>query len=232
MPVIYAMTGMKVSTVGEMKPVMERARALLHPIPGANAWLPYLGPALDAGMATLFADEIIEALKYLEENVPYTMTPSPTDSNLWLGAADDVIMRERGIEFVDGSAPGFAACVGACPDNETAVRIARELQEKSLYVFMSGETNGKTMAQQLQEEGVQIGWETRWFLLETISPQLFLLSVLHPGRLCPSAVLLPEILEEIFCITRTGSLLSSWLLARLTMKNTPRLPALSTTVFR
>ncbi len=70
-------------------------------------------------------------------------------------------MRERGIEFVDGTAPGFAACVGYCPTNEIAVKIARELQEKNLYVFMSAETEGKSMAQQLREEGIQMGWETR-----------------------------------------------------------------------
>ncbi len=161
LPVVYAMTGMKVANIGDMKPVLERAKSLLPPVPSEHTWLPYLGNALDAGMATLFADEVIEALKYLESDVPYTMTPSPTDGHLWLGAATDVIMRERGIEFVDGSAPGFAACVGAAPDNKTAVRIARELQEKSIYVFMSGETNGKNMAEQLAEEGVQMGWETR-----------------------------------------------------------------------
>ncbi len=70
-------------------------------------------------------------------------------------------MRERGIEFVDGTAPGFAACVGYCPSNEIAVKIARELQEKNLYVFMAAATDGKSMAQQLQEEGIQMGWETR-----------------------------------------------------------------------
>jgi len=41
------------------------------------------------------------------------------------------------------------------------VTIARELQEKNLYVFMSGNTNGKSFAEQLDEEGVQLGWETR-----------------------------------------------------------------------
>jgi len=161
LPVIYAMTGMKVSNIGDMKPVLERAKSLLPPVPSEHVWLPYLGGVLDAGMATLFAAEIIEALKYLEEKIPYTMTLSPTDDNLWLGAAADLVMRERGIEFVDGSAPGFAACVGAAPDNETAVRIARELQEKSLYVFMCATSDGKSMAQQLAEEGVQMGWETR-----------------------------------------------------------------------
>ena len=69
--------------------------------PTEKTWLPYLGKALDAGAAALFACEVIEACKYL-------IGPNPVDG-IWLGAANDVIMRERGIEFVDGSAPGFAA---------------------------------------------------------------------------------------------------------------------------
>ena len=51
--------------------------------------------------------------------------------------------------------------IGAAPTNEIAVQIARELQEKNLYVFMAGCTNGKQFAEQLAEEGVQLGWETR-----------------------------------------------------------------------
>nr|MBP7585304.1 CO dehydrogenase/CO-methylating acetyl-CoA synthase complex subunit beta [Spirochaetota bacterium] len=116
-------------------------------------WLPYLGNTLDAGVAALFACEAIEACKYLTGS-------SPVDG-IWLGAASDVIMRERGIEFVDGTAPGFAAITGAAPTNGIAVQIARELQQKNLYVFMAGSTNGRQFAQQLAEEGVQLGWETR-----------------------------------------------------------------------
>jgi acetyl-CoA synthase len=70
-------------------------------------------------------------------------------------------MRERGVEFVDGTAPGFAAVVGAAPDAATAVRIARQLQEKNLYVFMAGSVNGTSFAEQLHSQGVQLGWETR-----------------------------------------------------------------------
>ena len=66
-------------------------------------------------------------------------------------------MRERGIEFVDGTAPGFAAIVGAAPDSASAVKIARELQEKNLYVFMAGAVDGVTFAEQLASEGVQLG---------------------------------------------------------------------------
>ena len=104
-------------------------------------------------MATLFAEEIIEACKYL-------IGPHPVQ-DLWLGAADDIILRERGIQFVDGTAPGFAAIVGAAPDVETAVTIARKLQERSLYVFMCAHNNGTSFSQQLVEGGVQLGWETR-----------------------------------------------------------------------
>jgi acetyl-CoA synthase len=80
---------------------------------------------------------------------------------LWLGAADDTIMRKRGIEFVDGSAPGFAAIVGAAPNPEIAKMIAEDYQKKNLYVFMCANQMGTTFAEQLVEAGVEIGWNTR-----------------------------------------------------------------------
>jgi acetyl-CoA synthase len=161
LPISYGMLGLKIETLKGLTELLDEAKNLLPDIPEKNLWLPYLGQTLDAGMATLFADEIIEAIKYTLDPLPYITAPNPTEDQLWLGAANDVIMRERGIEFVDGTAPGFAACVGYCPTNEIAVKIARELQEKNLYVFMSAETEGKSMAQQLREEGIQMGWETR-----------------------------------------------------------------------
>jgi acetyl-CoA synthase len=153
LPVIYSFTGRRIEKLSDMSPVLEECRALLPPVPSDNVWLPYLGQTLDAGAATLFAFEIIEACKYI-------IGPNPV-RGLWLGAANDVILRERGIEFVDGSAPGFAAVVGAAPTRADAVRIARELQEKNLYVFISGHTNGVSFAEQLSSAGVQVGWETR-----------------------------------------------------------------------
>jgi acetyl-CoA synthase len=153
LPIIYSMTGRTVQTLADLEGVMEEIRGLLPPQVDQDFWTPYLGPALDAGMATLFAEEIIEACKYL-------IGPHPVQ-DLWLGAADDIILRERGIQFVDGTAPGFAAVVGAAPDVETAVTIARKLQERSLYVFMCAHNNGTSFSQQLVEGGVQLGWETR-----------------------------------------------------------------------
>ena len=153
MPIIYSMTGRAVEKLGDFEEVMKQINDLLPPFVDDELWIPYLGPALDAGMAALFAEEIIEACKYL-------IGPNPVDG-VWLGAADDIILRERGIQFVDGTAPGFAAVVGAAPDVETAVSIARELQERCLYVFMSAHNNGTTFAEQLVEGDVQLGWETR-----------------------------------------------------------------------
>ncbi len=153
LPVIYSFTGTKISTLADLRSVLATAKEWLPERPSEKVWLPYLGNTLDAGVAALFACEIIEACKYI-------IGPHPLD-DIWLGAASDLIMRERGIEFVDGTAPGFAAITGAAPSNAVAVKIARELQEKNLYVFMGGGLNGNHFARQLAEEGVQLGWETR-----------------------------------------------------------------------
>ena len=112
-------------------------------------------------MATLFNFEILEAIRYLEDPDFYLPAEDPTDEKLWLGAADDIILRKRGVEFVDGTAPGFAAIVGSAPTKEIAADMALELQKKNLYVFMAANHNGTTFSQQLKEAGVQVGWPTR-----------------------------------------------------------------------
>ena len=161
LPVIYAMTGIKVETLKDMQNVLHLCRTLLPPPVRETHPLPYLAPALDAGMATFFAEEIIEAIRYLDSPDYYTKSEDPVGGNIWLGAADDVILRKRGVEFVDGTAPGFAAILGAAPSKEVAASIASELQQKSLYVFMSAESNGSRFSEQLVAAGIQIGWPTR-----------------------------------------------------------------------
>ena len=161
LPIIYSMLGIPVKTLGDCQLVFMQARKLLPPLVKEKHHLPYLAPALDAGMATLFYEEIEEAIRYLEQPNFYLIDEDVTDSNIWLGAANDVILRKRGVEFVDGSAPGFAAVLGAAPDKETAVKIAQELQLKNLYVFMASNNNGTSFSQQLVDAGVQIGWNTR-----------------------------------------------------------------------
>ncbi len=161
LPVIYGMLGYKVEKLGDIEFVLQKCRALLPPPVKEIHPLPYLGNALDAGMATFFAEEIIEAIRYRENPRYYVSGEDVTPDNIWLGAADDVILRKRGTEFVDGTAPGFAAILGAAPTPQIAANIAHELQQKNLYVFMSGENGGKRFAEQLVEAGVQVGWGTR-----------------------------------------------------------------------
>jgi len=163
LPVIYSLTGMKVEKLEDLKQPLEFARGLLPPhIKGKNH-LPYLGPLLDAGMASIFAYEIIEALRILENPDFYIAQEDPDieAGKLWVGPADDIILRKRGVEFVDGSAPGFAAMVGAAPDPETAKMIVEDYQQKNLYVFCAANHNGTSVIQQLIEADVQVGWNTR-----------------------------------------------------------------------
>lgn len=154
LPLAYAMLGIKAQKAKDLLDIMKYVESLLPPIPSENIWLPYLGPTLDAGMAALLAEEIIEVLKYSPGN---TVTPT---NDYWVGFTTDAILREQGIKLVDGRMPGFAAIVGAAPTNAEAVRIIRQLQERCILVFMSAASDGKCIAEQLKEEGVQMGWET------------------------------------------------------------------------
>ncbi|RJP74937.1 MAG: CO dehydrogenase/CO-methylating acetyl-CoA synthase complex subunit beta [Candidatus Zixiibacteriota bacterium] len=152
LPVILAMLGLKVRKVGDMQEALQQAKALLKPVPTDNLWLPYLGDALDCGMAALFAQEIAEGLKYARDPNPY--------DGIWLGATSDAILREQGIKLVDGRMPGFAACVGGLPTTEAAVKLARDLQERSILVFMASHSNGFCMAEQLAQAGVDMTWDS------------------------------------------------------------------------
>jgi len=163
LPVIYSLLGIKVEKLEDMSKVLEAVRKLLPPhIKGQNH-LPYLGPLLDAGMAALFSFELREAIRYLNEPDFYLHSEEIDEEagKIWLGAADDTVFRKRGVEFVDGSAPGFAAIVGAAPDPETAKLIVEEYQKRSLYIFLAAQQNNTSVAQQLLQAGVQIGWNTR-----------------------------------------------------------------------
>ncbi len=163
LPVIYSLLGLKVETLEDIKKPLDIARKLLPPhVKGAHH-LPYLGPLLDAGMAALFAFEIEEAIRYLEDPDFYLHSEEPDmeAGKIWLGAADDTVFRKRGVEFVDGSAPGFAAIVGSAPNPEIAKMIVEEYQRRSLYIFCAANQNGTTVIEQLIEAGVQVGWNTR-----------------------------------------------------------------------
>jgi len=174
LPVILGFTGLEVSKVGDLPPVMDRAKAMLHPEPEGHIWLPYLGETLDSGVATLLAEEAIEGVRFA-----YGQQPEPipglqltgtsfTSPDMDKGEAggyangpiDDIQLRSWGIQLVDGRMPGFAAIIGAAKSNEAAVQIVRELQQRNILVFLSGNINGRSIIHQLIEEGVEMGYDT------------------------------------------------------------------------
>ncbi|HHH40558.1 MAG TPA: CO dehydrogenase/CO-methylating acetyl-CoA synthase complex subunit beta [Chloroflexi bacterium] len=177
LPVIYGMTGIPVEKLGQLEPVLQHARALLHPLPSEKRWTPYLGETLDCGMATLLAAEAIEAIRFV-----YGLQPEPMpgfrlaggtaftspdngaggeslDGHL-NGPIDDIQLRTWGIQLVDGRMPGFAAIIGAAKSNEVAVKIVRELQQRNILCFLAGNVNGRSIIHQLIEEGVELGYDT------------------------------------------------------------------------
>jgi acetyl-CoA synthase len=176
LPLILGMTGVEITKLGDLAPILQQARRLVHPVPPDRRWTPYLGETLDSGMATLLAEETIMAIKFV-----YGLQPEPmpglrlaggtaftspdngkeagADGHL-NGPIDDIQLRSWGIQLVDGRMPGFAAIVGCAKSNEVAVKIVRELQRRNILCFLSGNVNGRSIIHQLMEEGVELGYDT------------------------------------------------------------------------
>jgi acetyl-CoA synthase len=177
LPTILGYTGMEVSTIGGLQPVLEHCRTLLHSLPEDRTWLPYLGETLDAGVATLLAEEAIMALRFAYGREPQPMPgleltgTSAPDTGYLNGPIDDIQLRSWGIQLVDGRMPGFAAIIGAARTNQAAVEIVRQLQQRNILIFLSGNVNGRSIIHQLMEEGVEMGYDTYIvpFGLDTIS---------------------------------------------------------------
>ncbi|MGD9200735.1 MAG: acetyl-CoA decarbonylase/synthase complex subunit alpha/beta [Chitinispirillia bacterium] len=152
LPIMYLFLGQKVQKLGDLEESLAEAKKLLGRIPSDDLWLPYLGETLDSGVATLIAEETIESLKYV-------VGPNPVNG-IWLGYTDDSILRLQGIKLVDGRMPGFAAIVGCTETNQQAVELVRGLQERSILVFIAGNSNGRSIAEQLAEENIEMNWDT------------------------------------------------------------------------
>jgi acetyl-CoA synthase len=150
LPMANALMNAKAERLKDLLPILAHAQSLLPLVPTEKMWLPYLGDALNAGMATLFSEEIIMALRYLYAEEPQK------DCN---GFFTDTIMRTLGIQLVDGRMPGFAAIIGAAPDNKTAVDIVRALQQRNILTFVGSSVKGRSIIDQLLEENVQMGWD-------------------------------------------------------------------------
>ena len=151
LPMANALLGAEVKTIKEAQAILNYAKGLLPDLPKENLWLPYLGDALDAGIATMLSEEIITVLRYLYKQEPQA------DCN---GFFTDTILRSLGIQLVDGRMPGFAAILGAAPTNEIAVNIVRQLQERNILIFVGSSSGGRSIIDQLKESGVEMGWDS------------------------------------------------------------------------
>lgn len=162
LPVYYGLTGEKTEKLSHMKRIIRESKSLLGDVPADELYLPYLGDALNAGIATLFAQEVFEALPFIVELEP--------QSKIWLGAPSDQTVLEYGGRIIDKKATGFAALIGRAPSNETAKELAAGLVKENFYVFLVGSHGNQSIAQQLEDQGVGFGWDNK---LIPLGPQSY-----------------------------------------------------------
>ena len=108
---IYAMSGKKITNLGELKEIMEWIKSQMtrnnktHDI-------------FTSGVATACAAEVIEACKYIGNPDPYGHDP------LW-GHCTDAEVRELGVPLVTGDIPGFVVFIGAYSYSWSAASLTR-----------------------------------------------------------------------------------------------------------
>lgn len=154
LPMIYALTGLAVQTVGDMEVALGKANDLVAGIREHRGAEPSLGDALEAGLAAHFGVELILALRGLCGQEPVHDQGSGISYH---GFLSDTMQRTLGVKLVDGTIPGVAVILGAAPDDGTAVRIVRELQENRIFVLLAG----SGISEQLKRAGVDFGLESR-----------------------------------------------------------------------
>ena len=142
LPTIYAATGVKVKTLGDLPACVGVLRSLITNEEG-------LGAALNAGLATAVGAEILEALKYVDNADPYAEESG-------IGFVPDPIIRSLGVPLVTGDIPGVAVVLGKAENAEDAVKIVRDYQDKGIMTFMVGD-----VIEQVIGGGVKAGLEFR-----------------------------------------------------------------------
>jgi len=142
LPTIYAATGVKVKTLGDLPACVGVLKSLITNKED-------LGDALNAGLATAVGAEIIEALKFVGNDNPYA-----DDSGI--GFVPDSIIRSLGVPLVTGDIPGVAVVIGKADDPNTVAETVRDYQSKGLLTFLVGD-----VIEQVVGCGVKAGLEFR-----------------------------------------------------------------------
>ena len=141
-PTIYAATGVKVKTLGDLPACVDVLKSL---ITGQED----LGQALNAGLATAVGAEIIEGLKYVEGGNPY-------ENDSGIGFVSDPIIRSLGVPLVTGEIPGGAVVLGKADNAADVVKVVKDYQSKGIMTFLVGDC-----IEQCAEGGVKMGLELR-----------------------------------------------------------------------
>ncbi len=142
LPTIYAATGVKGRTLGDLPACVGVLKSLITNKED-------LGDALNAGLATAVGAEILEALKYAENDNPY-------ENESGIGFVPDPVIRSLGVPLVTGDIPGVAVVLGKAEDPEAVVSVVRDYQSKGLLSFLVGD-----VIDQVADAGVKMGLEFR-----------------------------------------------------------------------
>ena len=142
LPTIYAATGVKVQTLGDLPACVGVLKSLITNEED-------LGAALNAGLATAVGAEIIEALKFVASEAPY-------ENETGIGFVPDPIIRSLGVPLVTGDIPGVAVVLGKADNAEDVANIVRDYQDKGLLTFLVGD-----VIDQVIDSGVRVGLDFR-----------------------------------------------------------------------
>ena len=141
-PTIYAATGVKVKTLGDLTACVGVLKSLITNQED-------LGQALNAGLATAVGAEILEGLKYVEGGNPY-------EGESGIGFVPDPIIRSLGVPLVTGDIPGVAVVLGKAEDTANVAKVVKDYQSKGILTFLVGD-----VIEQCAEGGVKMGLEFR-----------------------------------------------------------------------
>ena len=140
-PTIYAATGVKVKTLGDLVPCVGVLKSLITNQED-------LGQALNAGLATAVGAEIIEGLKWVENANPY-------ENESGIGFVPDPIIRSLGVPLVTGDIPGVAVVLGKAENAEDVIKVVKDYQSKGIMTFLVGDCIEQVA------QGVKMGLEFR-----------------------------------------------------------------------
>ena len=141
LPCYYAVTGVKVNTLGELKEALGVVKTLMtremrtHDI-------------FMSGVATALCAEFIEVLKYIDGATPY--------EEPCYGHLADAVIRELGVPLVTGDIPGVAVIIGSAPTAQEGVDLVKSYQAQGILVTLVG-----GIIDQAQELGLKMGYNVR-----------------------------------------------------------------------